>query len=322
MSINVRLIKDWSYPDLLRQTPGNRGVWGEFAFDFDHSSPDIIAVLNRVTTREEVSCLRGCCWAFIQEPPVPQYRHLSEQAFSFDYFSTQDTTCMSPSAVFSHGSLPWHIDKSYDELKKLSPFPKKKALSWVTSNKTNRKGHKLRMAFLDKLKSGVQFDLYGRGFIPVDDKWDALAPYSYTIAFENCSTPHYWTEKIMDAYLAWCMPIYYGAPNIDAYFPPESFVWIDPKDKHILLKIKEIVASDHYIKNLDAIDEARRRILDEYQLFPRIAKLYSQLPIGKERIQRTFEPIPDYRISLNQMSLQERILRRLKRSIYGMLSRT
>jgi hypothetical protein len=69
------------------------------------------------------------------------------------------------------------------------------------------------------------------------------------------------------------MPLYYGATNIAKYFPSDSFVWIDMEDPHTPRRIAEIVRSDLAERNRDAIAEARRRVLEEHQLFPRISRL-------------------------------------------------
>ncbi|MBK9590965.1 MAG: hypothetical protein IPO32_05465 [Crocinitomicaceae bacterium] len=77
----------------------------------------------------------------------------------------------------------------------------------------------MRLEFIDYLKeNSFDFDLFGRGFNPIEGKLEGLAEFKYSIAIENYSGPDYWTEKIQDAYLSWCMPIYYGCPNLEKYF--------------------------------------------------------------------------------------------------------
>src|SRR5687768_17715451 len=51
--------------------------------------------------------------------------------------------------------------------------------------------------------------------------------YRYSLAIENFSGPYYWTEKVIDCYLSWTMPLYFGCTNLADYFPAESFVQID-----------------------------------------------------------------------------------------------
>lgn len=78
-----------------------------------------------------------------------------------------------------------------------------------------------------------QFDLYGVGWPhgypcyrgAVGTKRKALTRYRFSICFENAhSIPGYITEKLFDALIAGCIPVYWGAPNIDRYVPAECFI--------------------------------------------------------------------------------------------------
>ena len=273
----VRIVKSWTKPDLLRQTPGGTGTWGDIRFTLDPVERcDYLIALNHLPEDLSIEVPPANVWCFIQEPPVPSYRWLRRGFSSFARVYTPDAALAGSRYIHRHGSLPWHVDRSYDQLH-TAPFPEKtKGLSWITSDARNKPGHTLRMDFLDRLRAGVSFDLFGRGFQPIDDKWDGLAPYRYAIAFENHSGPDYWTEKIADCFLAGAMPFYYGATNIADYFPRESYIPIDPRDPATPRRIAEIVASDLAEKNRDAIAEARRRVLEEHQFFPRVAALISE----------------------------------------------
>ncbi len=59
---------------------------------------------------------------------------------------------------------------------------------------------------------------------PVADKLEFLKGFRFSIAFENCSHPGYATEKIVQAFGAGNIPIYWGDPQIAETFNPESFV--------------------------------------------------------------------------------------------------
>ena len=48
--------------------------------------------------------------------------------------------------------------------------------------------------------------------------------YKFTIAFENSSMSGYTTEKIVQAFAARTIPIYWGDPNIDMFFNESSFI--------------------------------------------------------------------------------------------------
>ena len=171
-------------------------------------------------------------------------------------------------------SLPWHIGKNYDELKQLHPGNyKKNELSWVTSNATNKEGHRLRMSFLAALQANnFPLHLYGRGFQPIDDKFDGIFPYKYSLAIENYSCNDYWTEKLADCFLSWTLPFYYGCTNVLNYFPADSIIAIDPADPDKSMRIiQEAIQQDAWQQRLNALEEARNLVLERYQFFPALA---------------------------------------------------
>lgn len=55
-------------------------------------------------------------------------------------------------------------------------------------------------------------------------KIDYLSDFRFTLAAENGAHPGYTTEKIVDAFLAGSVPIYWGDPLVDRDFNPAAFV--------------------------------------------------------------------------------------------------
>ena len=48
----VRIVKDWSFPDIMRQTPDGNGVWDGIQFTEEHTDYcDVLVVLNRPHTK-------------------------------------------------------------------------------------------------------------------------------------------------------------------------------------------------------------------------------------------------------------------------------
>ena len=58
----------------------------------------------------------------------------------------------------------------------------------------------------------------------VEDKLETLRNFRFAICFENCVFPGYVTEKIFDCFLAGCIPVYWGAPDISDFVPPSTFI--------------------------------------------------------------------------------------------------
>ena len=48
--------------------------------------------------------------------------------------------------------------------------------------------------------------------------------FRFAICFENCAFPGYVTEKLFDCFLAGCVPIYLGAPDITDFVPAQTFI--------------------------------------------------------------------------------------------------
>lgn len=268
--ITVRISKSWKQPDWFRQTPGGHGLWGDCRFTEESvPDPDFLIVCNHVHTDLRLTIDPSRVWLLLQEPPVPAYRWIRPSYTDYGRVLGPDPTLDRTSpADRTHGCLPWHVGKTYDELRAAPPPTKTTDLVWITSNQRVHPGHRKRMHFLAHLRQEAPVEVYGRGIRPIDDKWTALAPARYALAIENHSSPHYWTEKIADCFLAGAMPLYWGAPNIADYFPAESFVWIDITDRHAAKQVAEILRSDRAERHREAIQEARRRVLEQHQFFP------------------------------------------------------
>lgn len=60
---------------------------------------------------------------------------------------------------------------------------------------------------------------------PINSKEKTYEKYKFSICYENVEGFNgYITEKIFDCFLAGCVPIYLGAPNIAAHIPSETFI--------------------------------------------------------------------------------------------------
>lgn len=264
----VRILKYWKYPDLLRQTPGSKGIWSGVHFIVDEpGKADYVVIHGHAEKPAWVKCPKGHIWLVMGEPPNENAGSWHKISGGVDRIYMTDEGRISDKHFLSNSYLPWWVDKDYDFLEACPPCQKTQSLSWITSNNTVYAGHRYRMNYLDKVREMEELHLYGRGFAPIEGKWEGLAPYRYTIAFENYSNSHYWTEKVMDAFLAWTMPIYYGCTQLDKFFPRDSFVQLDPENPDPMSFLREVLKSGLQERNLEAIAEARRRVLNDYNLF-------------------------------------------------------
>lgn len=194
-----------------------------------------------------------------------------------------------PGQIFETPPLRWYYgrplsddDNNYvdvDTYRATGPLTKTGELSAVCSNKQQTVTLKQRYDFIAGLKSrlGDDFDWFGRGIRPISDKAEAMDGFKYHIAIENHIEPHHWTEKIADCYLAYCLPFYFGPPNIGDYFPEDSVIPIDIFDLDSAAEtIRLTIENGEYEKRLPAIIEARERVLTHYNLMNKIADIVNE----------------------------------------------
>ncbi|MHC4593983.1 MAG: glycosyltransferase family 10 domain-containing protein [Planctomycetota bacterium] len=142
-----------------------------------------------------------------------------DYAFSFDYPVTE-----------RNYRLPLY--KLYGEFEELK---REKKISEIMREKSkfcnfvySKKRAKTRIDFFHKLQKYKKVDSGGKllnniGYL-VDDKVAFLRQYKFTMAFENSCYPGYTTEKILHAFVADSIPIYWGNPWISRDFNPKSFI--------------------------------------------------------------------------------------------------
>jgi len=276
----VRILRDFSDLGLLRQTPGGQGLWDGLRFTEQAvESSDYVLVLNKPAADTRLRCSPERVWAIMQEPPNEVFGWLHRGDPSYARIYTTDERLPSGGRyIHAQPALAWHVNRDYDFLSRCGAPEKARTLSWVTSNKAVFRGHRARLRFMQALEKQVgaetsfAFDLFGIGYRYIEDKWDALAPYRYSLAIENYANAWYWSEKLTDCFLAWCMPVYYGCTRITDYFPSEALLIIDLQDPDCSGQIRAAIENKLWQRNLEAIAYARKLTLERYQLFPFIAQ--------------------------------------------------
>jgi hypothetical protein len=270
--IKIFFVNGWgeNAHDLLarykKQTPGELGIWKEIVAVQNKEDADYYIALGYCNVNE----LDANKIIFVQrEPKLIDNRVIAHSKAKILW---EDQHC----------GITWWLNKTYDELKAMTPSNRKE-ISCIVSSK-----HPHRNKFISRLceNNDSGLDLFGRGHNkqllgdcykgPINNsgncKLDGLLPYKSTIVLENSQQKNYWTEKLADAYLSWCLPLYYGAPNIDAFFDKESFRILDINDakpqvsiNNILVDLEESVVMEH-------IKQAREDILDKYNIWEIIRK--------------------------------------------------
>ena len=315
----VRIVKDWDWPDLLRQTPGQKGIWNGIRFTLDDVEEcDYLVMLNnRMKTAIKVTCPPQNIWVLMQESYEMGFSDWMVEGHDlFSKVLTHHIPVDNPKYVASHPAIPWHVNRTFDQLTSCSIPEKLKGLSWVIGDAMDLPGHLRRWSFLEAVRrAGLSIDVFGKKIQYIEDKWDGLAPYRYSLAIENNSGPDMWTEKLADCFLTWTLPFYYGCTNLEDYFPKESFIRIDiTQPEASLEKIRAVMAEDAWEKHLPALEIAQNLVLHKYQIFPHLSQLIAASPEGaKGKMKMT---IPPYKRSAK--ALLGRVEYKLKKK-FGML---
>jgi hypothetical protein len=268
----------------LRQIAGGADAIGPWRFTIDRMDADcaLMVVYDDPAAVFETCLPRDRRLLITSEPPgIKLYR----EAYVEQFGAICGPVGMGAHWLRSQPALPWFYgvgfeasglvaNETHDSLMALSPPVKEAAISVVLSKKSQLPKHKARLAFVEAAKArlGERFQVFGRGFRDIRDKAEAIQPYAYHLVLENNDIEHFWTEKTADAYLGWALPIFSGCPNLADYFPESAFIPLDISRKDAAIDtLERILEEAPYSSRLDAISEARMRLLERYNLFPILA---------------------------------------------------
>ena len=287
----------------IRQFPGRMTQWGRcrFVFDPDERNYDWLVAYDDLPEgkTEDLNCPRENTLLITTEPAsVKIYGSSFLRQFGVILTSQEDWVVRQSSAIHSQAGLRWYYGigqttvRDYDTLSSMSRPTKNKEISTVCSSKQQvHTLHRQRYQFVQWLRERLPtMDVFGHGVRDIDDKADAVDPYKCHIAIENHLCEHHWTEKLADCFLGWSIPIYHGCPNAADYFPEDSFIAIDiNKPSEAEEKIRATMADGEYERRLPAICEARRRILEEYNMFAVISRIIEQRePVSKKTDEKLY----------------------------------
>ena len=89
----------------------------------------------------------------------------------------------------------------------------------------------------------------------VKNKEEFLKKYKFNIACENVSHKGYCTEKIVEAFAAGTIPIYWGDTSVEKHFNPKAFINCNSFET-----IEDVI---DYIKQIDTDEEAYMNMLNQ-----------------------------------------------------------
>ena len=284
--IRVKIIGNYRTHVWIRQFPDNVPVRGdcEFLFDPDARDYDWLVVYNDFPSDHQAEKLPGrrdrSLLVTTEPSTIKAYGRAYTDQFGFVLTSQEPWALPHRGRIFSQPALQWFYGlggKSYRTYDEMAAAPPGKTGDFSTVCSTKRQRHTLhnrRYDFTQEVKALIpEMEIFGHGVREMDDKAEALADYRYHLAIENFIGPHHWTEKLSDVFLAAALPFYAGCPNAADYFPVESFIPLDICDaKGASEIIERAIRDNEYEKRLPAIMEARRLVLETYNLFAVLAR--------------------------------------------------
>ena len=198
---------------------------------------------------------------FTGEAQTPDF-NLCDYGIGFDYIDFGDRYFRYPLYMI-YGHVPETAEDRGGQ--RSEPVIRDKFCSFVYSND---KALHLRTEIFQKLSEYKQVDSGGRYMnnigSPVEDKKAFEAEHKFSIAFENSQYPGYTSEKILEAFAAGTVPIYFGDPEIGRVFNDKAFIDVRKYDS-----IDEVVEE---VKRLDNDKEAYLEMLrqpvfrDDYRI--------------------------------------------------------
>jgi len=277
----------------LRQFPGRNPVSGDclFLLDCDERDYDWLVVYSEFPPvgierfslwREVLSCPKERTIFIMNEPAsVKSYGTDFLDQFGWVITSQEPQVVVHPGVIRRQSGYRWFYGADckpmmdYDAIAAHLPIDKTRTISTVCSAKRQTHTlHATRYDFTQRLKGDLPaLDIFGRGVCPVDDKSEALDSYKYHIVIENHVGKDHWSEKLSDVFLGLSLPFYHGCPNAADYFPQGSMIPIDIRDyEGTLAIILGAIESGEFEKRLPDLLEARRRVMEEHQIFAMVAR--------------------------------------------------
>lgn len=287
-----------------QQCPGNLPKWGrcEFIPDSMERNYDWLIVTDDIPrhlpwNREVLSCSPENTLLITTEPSnITCYGNIFSNQFKH-LITNQDAHALPhKSAWRTPPGSRWFYGKSYDQIINEPPPSKTRLFSIIATDKQQtHTAHKARFDFTKwllshapdadllysaKSKAKIFQHLFNGKAKFVDNKYDMLDPYKYHLAVGNQVGPNILTERITDSFLGYAVPITFGCTNLVDFFPKDSYIEIDIFNPEEAIQIinSHIYDPNDYSRRLDAVVEARRLVIEQYNLPAMLSQLIENAP--------------------------------------------
>lgn len=153
---------------------------------------------------------------------------------------------------------------------------KKFKLSHVMSQKNFLPGHNLRHRLKNTILEKRNFELMFPDSIAMEKKYQLFEDSMFHIAIENTRNVNYISEKIVDCFMSYTVPIYWGCPNIRDYFNTDGIIFFESEEEFV--NILDNLTEDDYYKRMDAVLENYNIAYEKYSFYSdRVNKVLNNL---------------------------------------------
>ena len=190
----------------------------------------------------------------------PDYNNI-DYSFSFD-FTENEKNIRIPLWLLQ---IDWFNQIDYDNPKYTIPYNEINETKFSRKNKDKfcsivfNSTSPYRYEIIEELSKYKKVDCFGKPFgnwfYGEDKKLETISNYKFNICFENSIHPGYYTEKLIHAKIAGCVPIYWCDKLISNDFNEKSFVNLSDFNG-----VKDL---SEYIIELDRNEEKYNQIRNE-----------------------------------------------------------
>lgn len=193
-----------------------------YAIEIDEVNPDYLVFSCFGQEYLKYDCIRIF---YTGENVLPDF-NVCDYGTGYAYLSFGDRYIRYPD-FYLHSQ----INKRVENKSTIDEFSKSRFCNFIYSND---KADPRRDIFFNLLNKYKKVDSAGKHLNDTSipelgqgwgyDKMKFIQQYKFSIAFENSSLPGYNTEKILHAFIANTIPVYWGDPLISNTYNPEAFV--------------------------------------------------------------------------------------------------
>lgn len=242
-----------------------------FEYKLVSSPEEADAIIFQTNVDESLNLENKDIYIFYGEPEIYTKVHFSK--LSKDFFEKNRVTIIShhpdpayfltPTGPFKFIRTilfdPFLHSATIEDLEKIDGSDRKKSIFTITSALSGIAGNDNKKRGIEKIiEKGIKLDLYGRisrAAVSIKNykgtctyKYKLMKKYKYNLILENSPEEEWWvSEKIYDALICGCMPIYYGSDKVFKILPSDWFYFLPSFEDDELAKLQKFINSDAYL---------------------------------------------------------------------------